>query len=144
MSANIGADMSGAVEGEEQERMDSTITEGQILDVLSDPRRRHLIGTMEDMTASEAEFSTLVERVAAAEYGKEWTKAERQRVHVSLHQNHVPRLERAGVMVNREDEGGTRYLAEGPHFAHVVRVLDSIREESIDDGGSGLLGRILP
>lgn len=123
---------------------ESTITVDQIVELLNSPRRRHLIGCMADLAEDEEEFSELIRCVTEAEYGPDWEEQERKRVQISLHQNHVSALERDGVVVHREAEDGTRYVAKGPHFDVVSRAQEALREAATnEDGRGGFLDRLL-
>lgn len=133
-----------AESGGETSMTESTITVDQIVELLNSPRRRHVLGCMESLGDTEEEWSVLVRCVTEAEYGEDWTEQERKRVQISLHQNHIPRLERNGVVVEREDEEGTRYVAEGPHYDVAVRAQAALNEATANAGGrGGLLDRLL-
>lgn len=120
-----------------------TITVDQIVELLNSPRRRHALACMESREAPVMEFSELVRCVAEAEYG-DYTEQERKRVQISLHQNHVPRLEKAGAVVHNESEEGERYVGEGPHFDVIVRAQEALNEAAAnEDGRGGLLDRLL-
>lgn len=133
-----------AESGGETSMTESTITVDQIVELLNSPRRRHVLGCMESRTSGEEEWSALVRCVTEAEYGEDWEEQERKRVQISLHQNHVPRLERDGVVVEREDEEGNRYVSMGPHFGVAVRANKALHEAATNEGGrGGLLDRLL-
>jgi hypothetical protein len=121
---------------------DSTITMDQIVELLNSPRRRYLLGCMESLHGTEAEWGEVVKYVTEAEAGKDWAEQERKRVQISLHQNHVPKLEAAGVIIERR-AGEERYVAKGPHFDVVVRAHKALNEAAAnEDGGDGILGRL--
>jgi len=121
---------------------ESTITVDQIVELLNATRRRYILGCMESLHGTEAEWSELVRGVTEAEAGEEWAEQERKRVQISLHQNHVPKLEAAGVVVERRTGEDERYVAEGPHFDVVVRAHEALNEAATnEDGADGLLGR---
>lgn len=130
--------------GGETTMTESTITVDQIVELLNSPRRRHVLACMESLPDKEEEWSELVRRVTEAEYGEDWEEQERKRVQISLHQNHVPKLERDGVVVEREDEEGNRYVSMGPHFGVAVRAHEALHEAATNEGGrGGLLDRLL-
>ena len=77
----------------------------EIFDLLSSSRRQAIIRLLHDHeNLSKRE---LVERVTSAEYGLELDDVrgtkERQTIHTSLHQTHIPRLEKAGVIEKTGD-----------------------------------------
>ena len=120
----------------------STITVDQIVELLNSPRRRAVLGCMESRGTPGVRWEELVRCVTEAEAGPEWTEQERKRVQISLHQNHVPALERAGVVVERRDAEDERYVATGPHYSMVVRAQEALNEAATNrDGGDGFLGR---
>ena len=81
---------------------DSTLSSDEIHDLLSNPRRRHAIHIMKRDDGT-AELSSIAEQVAAWENEKprsEVTSDERHLVYTSIQQNHIPRLERAGIVTH--------------------------------------------
>lgn len=141
----IGAETQGtgnADSGGEQGMTESTITVDQIVELLNSMRRRNVLGCMESLAGKEAEWDELVRCVTAAEAGEDWSEQERKRVQISLHQNHIPALERAGVVVERKSEEGERYVTGGPHYGVVKRAHKALHEAATnEDGGDSILGR---
>lgn len=120
----------------------ASITVDQITELLNSPRRRGLLAAFAGHPETELEWSELVLLVTEHQYGEDWTEQERKRVQISLHQNHVPALEQAGVVVERKDAEGERYVAAGPHYGVVVRAQEALNEAATNrDGGDGFLGR---
>lgn len=70
-----------------------------IYDILSSPRRRHVLEVLDD-TDGEIEFAELATRVTAREEGGrgQVTSTKRQRRYVSIYQTHVPKLENVDVV----------------------------------------------
>lgn len=94
------------------ENDDSPLSRDEIHDLLSNPRRRYALHILkrDDETA---DLSTLAEEVAAWENEKpvsEVTSNERHLVYTSIQQNHLPRLERAGVIT--EERGRVELTSE--------------------------------
>ena len=86
-----------------QVNMDSSsLSSDEIHDLLSNPRRRHTLHIMKRDDGT-AELSSVAEQIAAWENEKprsEVTSQERHLVYTSIQQNHIPRLERAGVITH--------------------------------------------
>ena len=84
----------------------SSLSSDEIHDLLSNPRRRHTLHIMKRDDGT-AELSSIAEQVAAWENEKprsEVTSQERHLVYTSIQQNHIPRLERAGVISHERGE----------------------------------------
>ena len=85
---------------------DSALSNDEIHDLLSNPRRRHTLHIMKRDDGT-AEISSIAEQVAAWENEKprsEVTSQERHLVYASIQQNHIPRLVRAGVISHERGE----------------------------------------
>lgn len=120
----------------------ASITVDQITELLNSPRRRGLLSAFAGHPETELEWSELVLLVTEHQYGEEWVEQERKRVQISLHQNHVPRMVEHGALTDREDEEGTRYVGEGPHFDVVARADEALNEAMTNEREEGgLLGR---
>lgn len=90
----------------------SSLSSDEIHDLLSNPRRRHTLHIMK-RDGGTAELSSIAEQVAAWENEKprsEITSQERHLVYTSIQQNHIPRLERAGVITH--DRGSIKLTSE--------------------------------
>jgi len=87
------------------------LTVSEIHDLLSSSRRRAVLDVLMDQAVVQK--SDLVDAVAAEECDTTIDAVSgqrRKRVHVSLHQVHIPKLKEAGVL-----EGDTRNLSIGPN-----------------------------
>jgi len=85
---------------------DSPLSSDEIHDLLSNPRRRHTLHIMKRDDGT-AELSSVAEQVAAWENEKprsEVTSQERHLAYTSIQQNHIPRLERAGVITHERGD----------------------------------------
>ena len=83
-----------------------SLSSDEVHELLSNPRRRHAIHVMKHDDGT-AELSTLAEEVAAWENDKpvaEVTSNERHLVYSSIQQNHIPQMERAGVITHDRGE----------------------------------------
>lgn len=101
-----------------------------ILDILSNPRRRY---TIEHLTHANGElsFAELVDRVAEAEFGKSIdaiSTTERNRIRTSLYQTHLPALEEAGVVDYQRRSGD---IATGANARVMVDYLDRLESPTI-------------
>ncbi|MYL17488.1 hypothetical protein GLW36_12650 [Halorubrum terrestre] len=88
------------------ESNDSTLSSDEIHELLSNSRRRQTIHVMKRDDGT-ADLSTLAEEVAAWENDKpvaEVTSDERHLVYTSIQQNHIPQMERAGVITHQRGE----------------------------------------
>jgi hypothetical protein len=85
----------------------------EVFELLGNDRRRHALHHL--MTREEGcNIGELSRQIAAWETGQtvdEVTSAERRRVYVSLHQTHLPRLNKAGIL-NYESTGDTIHLTD--------------------------------
>jgi len=82
----------------------------EFFSILGNHRRRLLIRVVTEAESAErgggVSVSEASERVGSLEYGKEpgeLTSEERKRVYTSMTQNHLPRMEEAGVIVRERD-----------------------------------------
>mgnify|MGYP002276668240 CR=1 FL=1 len=96
-------DSAVSIAAEEATDGEQSLDESAIFEVLSNDRRRHAIEHLRDR-GPEAEWPTLRElarEVAARETGVEpaaVTAEDRRRVHIALHQTHLPTLEDHGIV----------------------------------------------
>lgn len=101
-----------------------------LLELWSSQRRRRVLDLLaEHGTLS---FDDLVDEIAALENGREaWdvTRVERKRVYTALHQNHLPKLERQGV-VTVDKRRRYRLTARGKRAADA---LATCRDQLADD-----------
>jgi DNA-binding transcriptional ArsR family regulator len=78
-----------------------------IFEVLSNRRRRHVLHYLKQIPGPVT-MRDLSEQLTAWETGKDRAAirpAERKRVYTALHQNHLPRMDRAGVLEYDRDRG---------------------------------------
>ncbi|MFC7177649.1 DUF7344 domain-containing protein [Halosegnis marinus] len=91
---------------------DSELAATEIHDVLRNDRRRLALKCLQDAEAGGLTVRELSERVATMETGEEPApRDKRQSVYVSLHQTHLPKLDRLGI-VGYDDADKTVALAE--------------------------------
>ena len=88
-----------------------SLSRNEIYEILSNPRRRYALHAIKNEDGT-AELSDLAEQVAAWENDKpvaEVTSGERHLAYSSIQQNHIPKLERAGIITH---DTGTIELTE--------------------------------
>lgn len=105
------------------------ISQSDVFDVLSNPRRRFVLYYLREVEAS-VELNELARQIAAWENDtdeSELTDQDRKRVYVSLYQTHVPKLTDVGLVEYDQDSG-------------TVRLTDrtSVIDEYLGDGASSL------
>ena len=86
---------------------DTELTQDDVFEILSSPRRRYLLYHLRQRK-EPVELTELAEHVAAWENDvepDELTTQERKRVYVSLYQTHVPKLDDAGIVEYDADSG---------------------------------------
>ena len=88
----------------------------EVLMVLSNERRRHVITVLGE--EGGLPLADLRREVANRQADGEATGAEHKRVHVSLHQSHLPKLKEHGVVSDMEED----FIHQGPRFGLVHRV----------------------
>jgi Fe2+ or Zn2+ uptake regulation protein len=94
-----------------EEHQQPSLSRNEIYEILSNPRRRYSLHAIKNEDGT-AELSTLAEQVAAWENNKpvsEVTSGERHLAYSSIQQNHIPKLERAGIITH---DTGTIELTE--------------------------------
>lgn len=101
---------------------------GVALDLLRNRRRRLVLDYLNEN--SPADYDDVVDYVVREEAGLGYSTTEHKRVYVALYQNHIPKLDEAGVV----EFGGTDSpITRGPAFERVYDSLDRLREEA-DNG----------
>ncbi|OSP05039.1 hypothetical protein B9H04_09345 [Halorubrum ezzemoulense DSM 17463] len=93
------------------EQHPSSLSRNEIYEILSNPRRRYSLHAIKNEDGT-TELSDVAEQVAAWENGKsvsEITSGERHLAYSSIQQNHIPKLERAGIITH---DSGTIELTE--------------------------------
>lgn len=114
---------------------DWRLSEDEIFTILAVQRRRELLRELKK-TGGEATFGQLTEAIATGESTDVSTPRGRKAVYVSLHQTHVPRLVKAGV-VARDDERKSLRLTD--RAADLVAYLEFDPAEK----PGGFLSRVL-
>ena len=90
-----------------------TVDRETVFDILSNRRRRYVLHVLKG-GEEPVEIRELSERIAAWENGclpERVTSKERKRVYAALHQSHLPKMDRAGV-VRYDPDRGTIELTE--------------------------------
>jgi len=96
-----------------------TLKEGDIHDVLSNTRRRFTIDCLQETDGGAMSVRDLSELVAARETGETPPpRKKRQSAYVSLHQTHLPKLDRLGIIKYDSD-------------AKMVYLQDRVREVEV-------------
>jgi len=94
----------------------------ELLHLLSNPRRVYIIAAIHE--DGPMNRSDLVGRVAAATHpGDNPSGQPRKRAGISIYQQHLPKLDRAGVLTWNRD---TDEVAPGGGFDRAVRVLQAV------------------
>lgn len=104
----------------------NTPSEADIFDVLSNPRRRHVVRVL-DRHGGAVSLDTLARRVAAAENDisrDEVSYHQRKRVYTALQQGHLPTMDDCGVVAFDRDRG---VIAPSDGLADVERHLSAVR-----------------
>lgn len=100
------------------------LTVGQVCDLLANDRRRRTLIAVDEGTR---EIRVLSEEIVAIEAGMDYTEQERQSVHVSLIQTHLPLLVEYGVLEEVDHRGhahaSDRAVVPGPRFDGVYEAL---------------------
>lgn len=107
----------------------TTLSQDEIFDLLSSPRRRYVIYHLQQH-GEPIELGRLADEVAAWENEtsvEELTSQERKRVYVSLYQTHIPKLEEIGIVDYDADEGT---VAVGDRLTEVGRHLTTEEDET--------------
>ena len=105
-----------------------SLSRNEIYEILSNPRRRYSLHAIKNEDGT-TELSDVAEQVAAWENDKpvsEITSSERHLAYSSIQQNHIPKLERAGIITH--DSGTIELTAEARDLDVYVDVVpgDSI------------------
>ncbi len=95
-----------------QQSRKRSLDEGDIHDVLRNTRRRLTIDCLQETEDGQMSVRELSEQVAARETGETPPpRNKRQSVYVSLHQTHLPKLHKLGI-VRYDDDSKVVYLQE--------------------------------
>lgn len=101
-----------------------------LFDVLSNPRRRAVVETV-DMADKSVSMSELVDEVAKREYDttiNNISSTERNRVYTSIYQTHLPRLDEADVINYNED---TKEITASDHTSMAQMFLEAATQPDI-------------
>jgi len=116
--------------GEEQ---NGDLELGEVMELLRSRRRRVALDYLE--REGPGTFGDLVEYAAKEIHGLGYGTDERKRLYVALYQNHLPKLDDAGV-VEFEGTGDEDRVRPGENYDRIRHILDSIRaaaeEESVE------------
>lgn len=110
--------------------MPTKLTESQSLVLLAKRRRRHLLWILSE-SSTPLTIEELAERIGKREYENPTTN-QNNCIRYSLYHNHIPRLEKADVILHDENEGTVT-----PHlnFDSLVRVLETMDERDLPWSG---------
>ena len=107
-----------------------TLTEDELFELLSNRRRRYILHELmwED---GRLDIGTLSQEIAACEDGvdlQEDSSSDRKRVYTALHQSHLPKLDKAGVVDFDQDRGT---VEPTPTLEDVEIYMDVVRGREI-------------
>lgn len=109
----------------------TTLTEDDVFDILASGRRREVIRVLAEGPVSVRDIA---ESLAAVEHDIERADVEydqRQTIHVSLQQSHLPKLAGYEVVIwDRESQ----LVAPGTEFRPLIEVLRSVPDHCTADG----------
>lgn len=95
------------VDQSEPTNTDDTLTEDELFEILSNRRRRHILHQL-IRERDTLDIGTLSKEIAAWEDGLELhevSSSDRKRVYTALHQSHLPKMDKAGVIDFDRDRG---------------------------------------
>lgn len=102
----------------------------ELLHVISNSRRRTAIRWINSLDDSEKfGINDLTDALAEMEYGADFDSMQRQRIYITMHQNHLETLEEIGVILS-PSTGHRSFHAmyPGPSVAVVARVIETVGE----------------
>ncbi len=85
----------------------STLSKGEIFEVLRNQRRRYVLQYLKQ-DSQPVELGDLAQQVAAWEYEttlEKVTPEQRKRVYTTLQQTHLPKMDQSGILVFDSDDG---------------------------------------
>ena len=109
---------------------DSALSSGEIYQTLSNRRRRHALHYLRQIE-DPVDLRELSEQIAAWENGKECgsvTPPERKRVYTSLHQTHLPTMDRLQVIEYDKNRGT---ISPGEHMEEFDVYIDVVPRNDI-------------
>ncbi|THE65587.1 hypothetical protein D8Y22_07170 [Salinadaptatus halalkaliphilus] len=113
-------------------------------EILSSPRRRHVIEFLASSSEDAVRLRDLAEQIAAWENDisrQEITYKQRKRVYTSLYQTHLPKMDRAGVIDYDRHAGIVRSTAEVSTLRAYLELTPAT--PSRNWGTVGLVGSVL-
>ena len=125
-----GTDMSESVEEKEREQDENRFDE--LFGLLSNSRRRAVLELLAE--TDESTVYELSRHIAGRENGtdpQQVTAVERKRVYIGLHQNHLPLMNRHGVIEYDKDRG-TVALADDPSATPYLALIQQRGERSVN------------
>ena len=110
--------------------IDDSLTEDELFTILSNRRRRYILHELmrED---GQLDIGTLSQEIAAFEDGLELhevSSSDRKRVYTALHQSHLPKMDKAGVVDFNRDRGT---VEPTPALEDVEIYMDVVRGREI-------------
>lgn len=87
---------------------DDALTEDELFEILSNRRRRHILHELMREEEGALDIGTLSQEIAACEDGLELhevSSSDRKRVYTALHQSHLPKMDKAGIIEFDRDRG---------------------------------------
>nr|WP_049921819.1 hypothetical protein [Halopiger djelfimassiliensis] len=112
---------------------DETLTEDELFELLSNQRRRYILHELM-RTGERIDIGTLSQEIAACEDGLDLhqvTSSDRKRVYTALHQSHLPKMDKAGVIDFDRDRGT---VEPTPALEDVEIYMDIVRGREIPWG----------
>jgi hypothetical protein len=107
----MSTQVTSAPEQSQQAATDHPLSRDDVFHLLQNARRRGVVRYLSEQSDDDEsvyEMGAIAEQVAAWENDKplaQLTSAERQRVYISLYQNHLPKLDEAGVIEYNQSRG---------------------------------------
>lgn len=106
--------------------MEMNLTESESWILLSKRRRRLLLWILHE-SSTPLSINELVGRIAEREY-EDPTVNQQREISLSLYHDHIPRLEKADVVVYNEDDGT---IAPYRNFDHLIRELEMMNQRDL-------------
>ncbi|WP_267640723.1 DUF7344 domain-containing protein [Haloarchaeobius amylolyticus] len=113
--------------GNEEAEVSTPVSEDELFDVLSNQRRRYAVHVLKQEEQAAIDIGPMARQIAAWENDVELSQvdySERKRVYTALQQQHLPRMDEAGVVEFDKDRGvvePTAALADVDLYLDVVR-----------------------
>lgn len=110
---------------------DLSIGDDDLYKMLKNSRRRTIIRLVDEEDKTNVNY--LARRIAAEENDKQpeaLTSQERKRVYIALYQNHLPPLDKAGILTYNKPRGHVEATDETGRVAALLEIVDGARGES--------------